>query len=197
MLRMDRGACAVAVLLVLAACGDDGGIQVGTGLQGRAEVTIGDQPAAPPSFVGTMVANTNAAISVDGRTWRDLGSPNGITIPLQSDLRATVHGEVDAARGTFTHVRVILRDAVAEIRAGSTVSGFLLTDDVLMVVGGTDGTVEIVAEVSSFTVDASGRIAISFDLNSEAWVNATNVQDRVVSDSQVQQAATVRVQQLP
>lgn len=184
--RFLHSAMLVLVCAVLACDGDD---DLGPGELSRAEAVARDQAAAA-GFTGTLTTNANVSVSRDGQTWYDLGSPNGITIQLQSSTPGTtVHGEVDIPAARYSQVRLTLRNAQATIRAGSTVSGATLTSDVILSVGGSDREVVIQKQVSASTT--SGRATFVFDLNTAGWVNTQNLQDRVVEDVEVQQASAV------
>jgi len=195
---------AVCLGLSTAACGDDDATAPGS--VGRAQGFIRDHPDrtapavrtapapfAAATFSGTMTSNTNLAVSVDGGTWIDLGSPNGITIRMQSADSTTVHGEVDVPVGTYARVRLTLRNAQAKLLAGGSVAGIALTSDLTLTVGGSDSQVVIEKQVQPFEIRAGSRTAIHFELNSEAWATAQNAQDRMVEDGEVQQATTVLV----
>lgn len=180
---------------VLAGSGCD---ETGVGLAGdvRARAVVRDDPgASAPAFSGTLATNANVSVSVDGQSWVDLGSPNGITIQLQSRNDSTnVHGEVDIPAGTYRHVRLTLRESQVTVKEGSSVGGTTLSADVNLTIGGAGAEVEIRKEVPSFT--ASDLTVISFDLNSRTWLTTQTLQSGVVAAAQVQQATTVMVRSL-
>jgi hypothetical protein len=199
--RLCLGLCSS---LLSTACGNDDGTSPDS--MGRAQVFIRDHPdrSAPAAslapgpfaaatFSGTVTSNTNVAVSADGSTWIDLGSPNGITIRMQSADSTTVHGEVDVPAGTYARVRLTLRNAQAKLLAGGSVAGISLASDLTLTVGGTDSQVIVEKQVQPFEVRAGSRTAIQFELNSESWATAQNTQDRTVEDGEVQQAATILV----
>jgi hypothetical protein len=197
----------IPILSALSACGDDDPVSPGT--VGRAQAivrddpdraaalvaaaTIGEAPFAAPAYSGSFTSNTNVAISADGQTWVDLGSPNGITIKLHSRDSTTVHGEVDVPVGTYAHVRVTLRTAQARIAAGGSVGGITLATELSLTLGGSDAQVVVQKQVQPFQVSAGSRTAIVFELNSEAWATAQNAQDRMVDDAEVQASAAVAI----
>ena len=194
------------ILVAAAACGDDDG-PAGPGGRARAEAVIRDDPSrvsastaasegagAPAPFTATMTTNANVAISTDGQTWVDLGSPNGITVNLQTTGDSTtVHGEVDAPLGTYAHVRLTLRGTQVTVKAGSQIGTTTLSSNVVLAVGGTDAQVVIQKQVAPVTLRTSGRTRFVFELNSEAWVTPANLQTRAVSDAEVQQSTQVAV----
>jgi hypothetical protein len=188
------GACALLGLGLLA-CGEP----TATGM-GRAEAVIQDAPPpAGPGVDGSLAGNVQVSVSGDGSTWVDLGSPNGITVPLQvSSGGTTVHGEVDAPAGTYSRVRLRFNAVTARLKSGSVIQGTTLTSDVNVTVGGSDQQVDVIVTVPSFTVtaDADVRRAVVFDLRSLVWLTLAAVQAGVVEDAALQAAvfATTRVE---
>jgi hypothetical protein len=190
----------------LTACSDN---SVSSGRAGRAQAVVKDDPSRTTplidsentnllalqatTFSGSISSNTNAFISTNGSTWVTLGSPNGITFVLQSTRDSTnVHGEVDAPVGTYAYVRLVMRNARATIKAGSTIAGIALTSDVIFTLGGTDGEVTIEKQVPQFQVSSNTTTTILFELNAEAWATQQNVQDKVVEDTEIQNSTAVR-----
>jgi hypothetical protein len=195
-----------ALIPILFACGED---SVSPGTSGRAQAIIrddpdraaalvaaapiGEAPLAAAAYSGSVSSNTNVAISTDGQTWIELGSPNGITIKLHSRDSTTVHGEVDAPVGTYAHVRLTLRGAQARIAAGGSVGGITLASELSLTLGGSDAQVVVQKQVQPFQISAGARTAIVFELNSETWATAQNAQDRMVEDAEVQASAAVAI----
>lgn len=203
-LRIVSLSCA---LVAAAACGDDNG----TGPElGRAEAYVADDPttaslarvgaapsfgsAAPAAFSGSIAGDVQVAISADGQTWVDLGSPNGITLQLQTaGTGSTVHGEVDVPVGTYARVRLTFTGAEARLSAGSTFGAFTLTTQVDVTMGGSDGEVVIEQTVTPFTITAEGRAVITVDLNAEAWLTDQSVTAQSVTDAAIQGAISLAV----
>ncbi len=179
----------LAGVLVLAGCSD----ATGTGT-GRAEGLIADSPTGASTVTGSLAGNVNVSLSSDGVQWVDLGSPNGITVPLQvAGGTTTVHGEEDAAAGSYTRVRLIFQGVSARISAGSVIGGTTLTSEANLGLGGTDQRIEMVVTVPAFTVEADDNVrwTIVFDLHSQLWLTAAAVQAGSVQDAAVQNAVTV------
>ena len=177
----------------LAACSEP----TASGL-GRAEGLVQDSPSGTPTMSGSLAGNVHVSISADGLTWVDLGSPNGITVPLQLTASATtVHGEVDAPAGSYSRVRLTFEGVTARILSGSTIQGTTLTADANVSLGGSDARVEIVIPVPSFTVDTDLELqrTIIFDLRSTLWLTLAALQAGMVLDASLQGAvlATTRV----
>ena len=205
MRHFSRNAAAlVAVALASAGCSDDGTGPDGSG-NGYARAVMMDDPnvtnqhATAPTlqlsrsgvaaYTGSFTGTAQIAISADGDTWIDLGSPAQVSVEAQSASDETVvHGEATVPAGTYTRIRVTFEGVNIELDAGSTIGGLTLTAGATVVVGGGDGEVVIEKQVSGFTVaaDADARTEVVFDLNSEAWVTESAVTGGVVSDAQVQ-----------
>lgn len=188
----------IATVAMLGSCGDAIGPE-----SARLEAILRDHPgtaaAAPTSaqvagpFLGDLTTDANVEVSTDGSTWLALGSPNGITVKLQSSRdSSTVHGEVDAPAGAYARVRVTLRNARAIIKAGGTVGGQILAADAQLALGGSDGVVVIERELSGFTLRPGGRASLVFELNSEVWVTSTSLARGEVEDAAVVQATQFR-----
>lgn len=185
---MRRPVVPAALLMgaVITGCDDP----TGSGL-GRAESLIQDSPNGSPTVTGSLAGNVFVSLSSDGLTWVDLGSPNGITIPLQLSATATtVHGEVDAPTGTYTRVRLVFDGVSARLQSGSTIGGTTLTSDVDLTLGGSDQRVEVVVPVPSFTVEAEASVqrTIVFELRSYLWLTVAALQAGTVQDAALEGA---------
>lgn len=179
--------------IALANCSDP----AGSGL-GRAEGLLQDAPSGTPTMTGSLAGNVHISISGDGLTWVDLGSPNGITVPLQLAASATtVHGEVDAPTGSYSRVRLTFEGVTARVLAGSTIGGTTLAADANVTLGGSDGRVEMVILVPGFSVDADPQVqrTVVFDLRSSLWLTLAALQAGTVLDAALQGAvlASTRV----
>lgn len=195
--------CTTAAALLGAGCGD--------GTEGRIEALVLDDPqtqlapaamsqqaspadqSAPDGFSGTLAGEVQVAISADGSTWVDLGSPKGITVNLQGTDGATVHGRVDAPVGIYNRVRLTFRNVEARLSAGSAWGGFTLTTQVNVILGGSDRQVVVEKSVSPFEVRAGATSLIRFDLNAESWIGIEAVQAQAVADANVQAAVAASV----
>ena len=180
--------------IALASCSDS----TASGELGRAEGLVQDSPGGTSTISGSLAGNVHVSLSADGLTWVDLGSPNGITVPLQvAGSATTVHGEVDAPAGTYSRVRLTFEGVTARALSGSTVQGTTLTADANASLGGSDGRVEVVIPVPGFTVDADAQVqrTIVFDLRSALWLTLAALQAGTVLDAALQGAvlASTRV----
>jgi hypothetical protein len=193
-------------LAVVAACGDDNG--TGPDL-GRAEAFVVDDPStaslaragagpsfggAAPLFSGSIAGDVQVAVSADGETWVNLGSPGDIAIQLQTaGTGTTVHGEVDVPVGTYTRVRLTFGGAEARLAAGSTFGNITLATQVDVTMGGSDSEVVIERTVSPFTISADARTVFTVDLNTEAWLTDQSVTAQSVTDAAIQGAVSLSV----
>lgn len=195
---------AIVALFAVGGCGGDA-----TGPEsGLAEAFVQDDPGSVmtavvparalsgratsvlPTLAGSAAGDFQAAISSDGETWIDLGSPNGITVQLQISGEGTsVHGEQDVAVATYTWVRLVIRDVEITVNAGSEVDGVTLDADAKLSLAAGEGLV-IEREVGPITVTSDSRIQIAFDLNSEAWLTAEVIAAGTVSESEVAASVT-------
>lgn len=174
------------LLFGLAGCGDEA-----TGPRtGQAEAFVGDAPGGSPTFTGTAAGDFQASVSVDGSTWVDLGSPNGITVVLQSaGIGTTVHGAQAVPAGTYRWARLVLRDIEIILEAGSRVDGTVLDADAKIDLAAEE-PLFVEREVDPVTVTSDSGIRILFDLDAEAWLTDEAVTTGTVPGSQVAAAMT-------
>jgi hypothetical protein len=178
----------IALALPLAGCHDE---PAGPGDQGRMDALVVDdaQSGAPAiagragqelavdrsitgraAFTGSAQGDFRASISVDGLTWVDLGSLKAIAVDLQTAGGETsIHGEQSVPVGTYSHVRLIIEGANAELSAGSVIGAITLGVDTFVSVNG-GGPVVIELAVTPFTIGTDANARLVFDLNSEAWL---------------------------
>ena len=188
----------VVVLAVAStACEGDGAARIGPGASGaRVEAVIVDTAAAQGTVTGTLSGNIFASVGNSTR-WEDLGSANGITVPLQSTATpTTVHGEQSVPSGSFTRVRLVLQGVTARIARGSLVGGVPVSSDTTLTLGGSDARAELVANVDSFTGEdsATTKRLVVFDLRSDVWLTQSALQAGRVEDSALQAALLARTQ---
>jgi hypothetical protein len=178
--------------LSAAACGDSpSGPSAGT----RVEAVIQDAAAASATVTGTLAGNISASLW-NGDRWMDMGSPNGITIPLQVAARTTtVHGETSVPSSSYSRVRLVFQGVTARISRGSVVEGTPLAGDATIVLGGSDQRVELTVPVSTFAVEANApvRHVVVFDLRSQQWLTASSLQAGRVEDAALQAAVTATI----
>lgn len=192
----------VALLGATTACTDDDPVAGGTA---SASATITDDASSSSAlqgddgaalraladghFSGGLSSNAQVAISADGETWVDLGSPAPVTVALQSNgNETTVHSRAAIQPGTYTRVRLTLTEARADIDAGAMLGGISFTSAVSIAVGGADQSVVIEKQVAPFTVESDSHVLIRFDMNSEQWVDEETADDESVEDERVRES---------
>jgi hypothetical protein len=202
-MRTTRFVALASAALVAVACADS---PTGTGMvTGTVSAAVTDDASAASvqdagsttgaqtagsTFSGTFTANAQAAISVDGVTWIDLGSPAAIDVALQSTgNRTDIHGNVAVPVGTYTRVRLTLSGAQAQLNAGAVLGGITLTSSAtIRVAGGNQFVIE--KQVQPFTVSANTHARVIFDLNSQEWVDEESARDEEVDEEDVQESTT-------
>ncbi len=186
--RLLRAFVIVAVALASAACDDDS--PTGPIAQTRVDARVQDSTGSS-TVTGTFAGNFQASMW-DGDRWVDLGSPNGITVGLQSGASVTVHGEQSVPSGSYSRVRLILQGVSVLVAAGSRVGGTTLTNSATVALGGSDQRVELVVSVSSFSVgdDPTAERIIVFDLHSSQWLTSSVVQSGQVDDAALRASIT-------
>jgi hypothetical protein len=185
-----RTARTVLVTALLATACDDSATGPSSGT--HVEALVQDSPLTSPTVTGTLSGNVSASVW-NGDRWNDLGSPNGITIPLQTMGRTTtVHGEASVASSSYTRVRLVFQGVTARLSRGSVVGGTTLSNDTSVALGGSDQRVEMSVPVDTFSVEpsASVRRVIVFELRSQQWLTAAALQAGVVQDGALQAAVT-------
>jgi len=184
---MTNRASSLALLCLAAlACTDT----TVTGM-GRAEAVIQDTPGTSPATGSSLAGNSSAAVSADGVTWVNLGSPNGITVALQeAGTTTTVHGETGAPAGDYSRVRLVFSGVEARLLAGAVIGGVTLTSNVDLTLGGADQEVVLTVSVPEFTIedDPAVRRTIVFDLRSHLWLTSQALQAGTVEDAAIQGA---------
>jgi len=154
-------------------------------------------PIPVPIVKGTLSGNFDASIW-DGSRWVSLGSPNGITVPLQIysaiATPVTVHGEQSAPAGSYDRVKLVLQGVTATIERGSSFGGTTFSSDTTFRLGGSDQHVELPVTVSRFSLEESPSVkrVIVFELSSERWLTSSVAQSGQVEDAALQAAISVR-----
>lgn len=178
----------IPALVMLAGCGDS--TSSGVGL---VEGFLADPQTA--SFAGDLNGDIQVSISEDGSTWLDLGSLNGITVPLQTGgIRTTVHGEQDAPTGTYSWVSLTMSGVRARLNGGSSIGNTFLTGNTEVPLGGSDDFVEVTLQIRFDVVAGeSQRRFITFNMNSSNWMTEAALQASVVDDAAIEAAVTASV----
>ena len=195
-------AAASALALGAAACSGNGsGPQMGqasASMQDNPQASAPDRRSGGPhalaatsgsgSFSGTLTGDAKAEIKSSSGTWVDLGSLSQASLSLQdASSEAVVSQSTTVDAGSYVAVRLVLTNVHAHLDAGSTFGSTSLSSSADVAVGGADDSVTITKQVQ-VDVSQGATTRVVFDLNTEAWFDSTDVQNRVVADSKVQTA---------
>jgi hypothetical protein len=186
---MRIAGAALGIALITTACSDS---PVGPSSGTRVEAVVQDSTLTSPTVTGTLAGNVSASVW-DGDRWADIGSPNGITIPLQITGRSTtVHGQTSIPSASYSRVRLVMQGVTARIARGSVIGGATLNADATLPLGGSDERVELIVPVDTFSVqpDSSTRRVIVFELRSQQWLTAQALQSGRVDDAAMQAVVT-------
>lgn len=202
-MKSSTTALVLASALLMGACGDSTGPGDGrvsavihdapSASQVAYYQTRSDGPMAASSFHGQMSGSAQVYIYSEASGWIELGSPANASVTLQSGNETTVHSRASVPTGTYTRVRLVLQGFTANIAAGGSLGGLVLSADVSIALGGSDGRVEIEKTVQPFTVSATSSATIRFDMNSEVWCNQSTAASRSATDNEVASATTAEV----
>ncbi len=168
-----------ASVVAATACGDG----VDPDVTGIVDVVVHDNTSGG-AFTGTAAGNFHASIRTTGGTWVDVGTPNGITVALQSSAptATTVHGPTSVPAGTYDRVRLTLSGVTFTVLAGGTIEMTTLGADASAVAAGS-ADLQLEENVPDFTVStAAGQASISFDLNVEDWFSDAMLTAQVIAD---------------
>ena len=181
-LNLALVACAVAAT----ACGDD---PVDPDVTGVVDVVVHDN-TSDGAFAGTAAGNFHASIRTTGGTWFDVGTPNGITVALQSSspTATTVHGPTSVPAGTYDRVRLTLSGVTFTVTTGG---GGLNTGSAVAAEGGALELEISVPEVIVSTVE--GQATISFDINVEDWFSDAMLTAQVIGNGDITGQLTATV----
>ena len=179
--------CAGAAI-ALGGCGGDG---IDPDVTGIVDVVVHDNTTAAAAFTGTAAGNIHASIRSTGGTWVEVGTPNGITIALESTAptSTTVHGPSSVAAATYDRVRLTFSGVTFTVTDVGTT--FANTGSAELA-----GTADLVLEVSvpDFVVStAAGQASVSFDLNVEDWLTNVMLLSQVIADGDLSSELTATV----
>jgi hypothetical protein len=199
-----------AVLLGLApaACGE------GTGPieTGQLEAVLLDNPASeiagrPVPFAwlahhksfgddyyhGVLVASIELELSTDGIEWFDAASAPTYQVALQEEAASPTWLAGELPAGSYRHVRLVLREAVAALEAGGEIGGSELDRTAALSVGaGLTVTADFRLD-DAVVVSANRRSSLVFDLNTERWVTEDHLIAGEVPGAEVAQAVSVGI----
>lgn len=178
--------------------------QAGASIQDNPQSTSPDLRARGPhvltatsgsgGFSGTLTGSATVQIQSSSGAWVDVGSLSQANVQLQDASSETVVSQsttVDA--GTYVAVRLVLSNVHAHLSAGGTVGGSTLATSTDVTIGGSDDRVTITKQLN-VQVNGGATTRLVFDLNTEQWFDASNLQSKVVADARVQSAVQAATQ---
>lgn len=197
--RIFLATALTAVLPALTACGDDPtGVGQGTVMASmHDDAAAGQQPAmqAPQTgssgqaaYSGNASGSAQVEIYSEAQGWVALGAPADVTVELQSSDETTLYASATVPADTYTRVRLVLDGFAAHLDAGAVIGTVSFSAAVDVTMGGADAHVVIEKDVTPFTITASSSTAISFDMNTEVWMDEETAQAEEASDAEVQEA---------
>ncbi|HLE56981.1 MAG TPA: hypothetical protein VJB15_07860, partial [Rhodothermia bacterium] len=158
--------------LLIGACGED---PLNPDVTGIVNAVVHDDPQdghgkRASSFSGTAAGNMFVSLRSTGGTWINVGSPNGITVNLQSQAATTVHGPTSVPAGEYDRVRLTLSNVEVTVKGGGAIGRISLQSDVKATLAA-DSPFSVERSVSDFPVDEAGTTLVRFDLNAEIWLD--------------------------
>jgi len=194
--QLRRYGGTIALLLVIAACSDDG---EPTGVSAQATVAtavVTDNPSSTSSngsggsgsstYSGTLTGTVETQISVDGQSWVSLGPPRAVSLALQStNNSAQLAANATISAGTYAHVRLVFNSGV-QAQLSGTVGGTTASGTVIAI---GSGQVVIQKQIQPVTVRAGTTVSVVWDLNSELWLTSSTMQSRTAASAAIQAAA--------
>jgi hypothetical protein len=194
-----RVAITIAVfggMILLAAC-EQGPTVMGWGM---AVASVNDEPGATPAstdddaaFAGAFHATARVAIS-NGDGWLELGGWSPVEFPLRSAGSGVDVGRSFAVpTGAYSRVRLTMSGAEARIRAGTDSGGDTRVGKMIIPVGNGDELV-IERRVNEFRLTGGTRVRLTFDLNSDQWLDQASVLAGDIDPLRVTNAITVHRQ---
>lgn len=190
----------VTLAVSVAACDED---PLDPNVTGIVEAVVQDNPQlvaadeaamrkGSTALTGTAAGNMNVSMRSTGGDWIDVGSPNGITVNLQSSSGTTVHGPTSVPVGSFDRVRLTISAVQVTVKAGSVIGGTTIGGDMKSMIA-SDSPLVVEKSVATFETEEGGRAVILFELNSEDWLSVAALTQGQVASDKVRSSVTVVV----
>ena len=209
--RGIRGTAWIGVVLLglaPAACGE------GTGPieTGQLEAVLLDNPASeiaarPVPFAwlahhksfggdyyhGVLAASIELELSTDGIEYFNAASEPNYEVALQEEAASPTRFAGELPAGSYRHVRLVLRNAVAALEAGGEIGGSELDQTAALSVGaGLTVTVDLRLD-QAVIVSGNRGSTLVFDFNTERWVTEDHLIAGEVPGEEVAQAVSVGI----
>lgn len=121
-------------------------------------------------YHGVLAVSVELQLSADGVEYLSTAPERTRQVVLQDEAASSVLLAGDLPAGSYRHLRLILRDAVAALEAGAEIGGSELDRTAaLPVEPGLNVIVDVLLD-QAVVVSADRRPTLVFDLNTERWV---------------------------
>jgi hypothetical protein len=152
-------------------------------------------PADSMAYDGTLSGSAQVHIYSDANGWVALHDPVDVSFEIFCLEGATITADAQVPVGTYSQVRLTLRGFVASVLGGGTVDGTVLLDTRDIALGGPDGEIVIEKSLAPFEVTETTPTTLTFDLNTDTWIDATIADAGIVGAAEVQAGTAVYVRQ--
>jgi hypothetical protein len=149
--------------------------------------------ATEGSFSGMTSGQARVSVFSEANGWVELGNFQNVDVAMQSNASTSVHANASVPADTYIRVRYEFENANSDIRAGADLGSIVLSADVTISFGGSDGRVTVEKSITPVTLDASSSATVALDLNSEAWVDDETASGSAATDAEIAAAATAFV----
>lgn len=196
---MRRNTASLVILAAFGAvaCGEDAIDPVTGGEGGGAEgfsVVVTDDPGINDATLAGVVRGTlRVALRNDAGALVDLGPAEGVEVPLHAGADTILlEGIARPPADSYSAVQLRFEGVDVEVFAGSVVGDSTLPQNVVLDVGSAGvATVDMLVPV--FDIASAFATEIVVDLNSEAWITDTNLNDVAVPQSDLATSVSVDV----
>lgn len=146
-------------------------------------------PEATNAFSGTAAGDMHVSLRTTDGEWVDVGSPNGITVNLQSSGATTVHGPTSVPVADYDRVRLTMSEVEVTVEAGSVIEETTLQGDAKATIAA-DAPLVVERTVAEFSISESGTAMVVFELNAENWLNLSVLDAGAIDDDAVRSNVT-------
>jgi hypothetical protein len=144
-------------------------------------------------YHGVLAASVELQLSADGIEYFSPAGEQTHQVALQDEAASSVLLAGELPAGSYRHVRLVLRDAVAALEAGAEIGGSELDRNVALPVEPGLGVIVDVRLERAIVIAADRRSTLVFDLNTERWVTEDHLLAGEVPGVEVGAAVSVGV----